>query len=78
MSAFWNLWAVILTLIFFVLMVSVVVKYWRSNHQADQDHTLGTFDGIEEKMRHRQNYSLLAMLLPFYCLLAIWCSTRAW
>ncbi|MFS1908269.1 c-type cytochrome [Vibrio lentus] len=49
MSAFWNLWAVILTLIFFVLMVSVVVKYWRSNHQADQDHTLGTFDGIEEK-----------------------------
>ncbi|MGF1816917.1 c-type cytochrome, partial [Vibrio splendidus] len=49
MSAFWNLWAVVLTLIFFVLMVSVVVKYWRSNHQADQDHTLGTFDGIEEK-----------------------------
>lgn len=49
MSAFWNLWAVILTLIFFVLMVSVIVKYWRSNHQADQDHTLGTFDGIEEK-----------------------------
>ncbi|KPL94798.1 c-type cytochrome [Vibrio splendidus] len=49
MSTFWNLWAVILTLIFFVLMVSVVVKYWRSNHQADQDHTLGTFDGIEEK-----------------------------
>ncbi|WP_435249626.1 c-type cytochrome [Vibrio sp. nBUS_14] len=49
MSTFWNLWAVVLTLIFFVLMVSVVVKYWRSNHRADQDHTLGTFDGIEEK-----------------------------
>ncbi|MCG9640597.1 c-type cytochrome [Vibrio sp. Isolate34] len=49
MSAFWNLWAVILTLIFFVLMVSVVVKYWRSNHQADHDHTIGTFDDIEEK-----------------------------
>ncbi|MEZ8702420.1 c-type cytochrome [Vibrio cyclitrophicus] len=49
MSTFWNLWAVILTLIFFALMVSVVVKYWRSNHKADHDHTLGTFDGIEEK-----------------------------
>ncbi|CAH6843266.1 c-type cytochrome [Vibrio chagasii] len=49
MSTFWNLWAVILTLIFFVLMVSVVVKYWRSNHKADHDHTIGTFDGIEEK-----------------------------
>ncbi|MBY7730114.1 c-type cytochrome [Vibrio splendidus] len=47
MSTFWNLWAVLLTLIFFVLMVSVVVKYWRSNHKAD--HTIGTFDGIEEK-----------------------------
>ncbi|MDA0151426.1 c-type cytochrome [Vibrio sp. Makdt] len=49
MNTFWNLWAVILTLIFFVLMVSVVVKYWRSNHKADHDHTIGTFDGIEEK-----------------------------
>ncbi len=49
MSTFWNLWAVLLTLIFFVLMVSVVVKYWRSNHKADHDHTIGTFDGIEEK-----------------------------
>ncbi|CAH7293871.1 putative diheme cytochrome c-553 [Vibrio chagasii] len=49
MSTFWNLWAALLTIIFFVLMVSVVVKYWRSNHQADHDHTIGTFDGIEEK-----------------------------
>lgn len=49
MSTFWNLWAVLLTLIFFVLMVSVIVKYWRSNHKADHDHTIGTFDGIEEK-----------------------------
>ena len=49
MSTFWNLWAVLLTLIFFVLMVSVVVKYWRSNHKADHDNTIGTFDGIEEK-----------------------------
>lgn len=49
MSTFWNLWAALLTVIFFVLMVSVVVKYWRSNHKADEDHTVGTFDGIEEK-----------------------------
>jgi cbb3-type cytochrome c oxidase subunit III len=49
MSTFWNWWAIICTLIFFVLMVSVVVKYWRSNHKADQDHTVGTFDNIEEK-----------------------------
>ncbi|MEC7941471.1 MAG: c-type cytochrome [Pseudomonadota bacterium] len=49
MSTFWNLWAAILTVIFFVLMVSVVIKYWRSNHKADEDHTVGTFDGIEEK-----------------------------
>ena len=49
MSTFWNWWAIICTLVFFVLMVSVVVKYWRSNHKADQDHTVGTFDNIEEK-----------------------------
>ncbi|MDK9738199.1 c-type cytochrome [Vibrio sp. D404a] len=49
MSTFWNLWAIICTLVFFVLMVAVVVKYWRSNHQADHDHTVGTFDNIEEK-----------------------------
>ena len=49
MSTFWNWWAIICTLVFFVLMVSVVVKYWRSNHKADHDHTVGTFDNIEEK-----------------------------
>ncbi|WP_261883790.1 c-type cytochrome [Vibrio pelagius] len=49
MSTFWNWWAIICTLIFFVLMVSVVVKYWRSNHKADHDHTVGSFDNIEEK-----------------------------
>ncbi|MGR5150463.1 c-type cytochrome [Photobacterium swingsii] len=49
MSSFWALSAAIFTLIFFVLMISVIVKYWRSNHQADQNHTIGSFDGIDEK-----------------------------
>ncbi len=49
MSTFWNLWAIICTLIFFILMITVVVKYWRSNHEANKDHTVASFDGIEEK-----------------------------
>ncbi|GAL31773.1 putative diheme cytochrome c-553 [Vibrio maritimus] len=49
MSSFWTLWAALGTVVFFVLMVAVIVKYWRNNHQADKDKVLDTFDGIEEK-----------------------------
>ncbi|WP_411063970.1 c-type cytochrome [Vibrio rotiferianus] len=49
MSTFWNWWAIAATIVFFILMVSVIVKYWRSNHKADQDHTIASFDGIDEK-----------------------------
>lgn len=49
MSSFWTLWADVGTVVFFVLMVAVIVKYWRNNHQADKDKVLDTFDGIEEK-----------------------------
>ncbi|GEM75108.1 cytochrome c [Vibrio sagamiensis] len=49
MSTFWNLWAIACTIIFFILMVSVVIKYWRNNHSADQEHTIESFDGIDEK-----------------------------
>ncbi|GAD80179.1 c-type cytochrome [Vibrio ezurae] len=48
MSNFWNLWAVICTIVFFLLMVSIVIKYWRKNHDADANKALGTFDGIDE------------------------------
>ncbi|MBY6196020.1 c-type cytochrome [Vibrio hangzhouensis] len=48
MSSYLNLWAAVLTVVFFVLMVAVVVKYWRSNHQADKDRVIGSFDGIDE------------------------------
>ncbi|MGF1777141.1 c-type cytochrome [Vibrio nomapromontoriensis] len=48
MNGFWNLWAVVGTVVFFVLMVGVVIKYWRSNHHADEHHTIGSFDGIDE------------------------------
>ncbi len=49
MSSFWTLWAAVGTVVFFALMVAVIVKYWRNNHQADKDKVLDTFDGIEEK-----------------------------
>ncbi len=49
MSTFWNLWSVICTIIFLLLMVFVVIKYWYNNHKADQDRTIASFDGIEEK-----------------------------
>ena len=32
-----------------LLMVFVVIKYWYNNHKADQDRTIASFDGIEEK-----------------------------
>ncbi|MPW35985.1 cytochrome c [Vibrio sp. B1Z05] len=48
MSNFWNLWAVICTIVFLLLMVSIIVKYWRKNHDADANKALGTFDGIDE------------------------------
>ncbi|PSU36316.1 c-type cytochrome [Photobacterium lutimaris] len=48
MSNFWSLWAAIGTIVFFILMVAVVVKYWRNNHLADKERVLDTFDGIDE------------------------------
>lgn len=48
MSMFWNLWAIILTLIFLALMLYVIVKYWRSNHTASEKTVIGTFDDIKE------------------------------
>ncbi|MGR5294347.1 c-type cytochrome [Vibrio mediterranei] len=48
MSHFWSLWAAVGTVVFFILMVLVVVKYWRNNHKADKDRVLDTFDGIDE------------------------------
>ncbi|OBT15574.1 cytochrome C [Vibrio sp. UCD-FRSSP16_10] len=48
MSTFWNLWAVICTLTFLFLMMGIIFKYWRKNHSADQNKSLGKFDGIDE------------------------------
>ncbi len=48
MNHFWSVWAAVGTIVFFVLMVLIVVKYWRSNHKADKDRVLDTFDGIDE------------------------------
>ncbi|CAH0993135.1 Cytochrome c6 [Sinobacterium norvegicum] len=48
MTVFWNIWVITLTAIFLLFMVFVVVKYWRSNHLADEEHTLDTFDNIDE------------------------------
>ncbi|MGF1688943.1 c-type cytochrome [Photobacterium japonica] len=48
MATFWNLWAIICTVVFFALMVGVVVQYWRRNHEANQTTVIDTFDGIDE------------------------------
>ncbi|GHA31656.1 c-type cytochrome [Photobacterium aphoticum] len=48
MAMFWNLWAIICTVVFFALMVGVVLQYWRRNKEANQDTVIGTFDGIDE------------------------------
>ena len=48
MSVFWNIWVISLILIFLIFMAIVVIKYWRINHSADKDKTIGIFDGIHE------------------------------
>ncbi|CAM3116576.1 c-type cytochrome [Vibrio rarus] len=48
MSHFWNLWAVTCIVIFLLLMVSIIIKYWRKNHEANASKSLATFDGIDE------------------------------
>lgn len=67
MSTFWNWWAIAATVVFFILMVSVIIKYWRSNHKADQDHTIASFDGIDEKTHRHPNYCLPVTRSPFCC-----------
>ena len=48
MTGFWNIWVVTLIIIFLMIMVLVVVKYWKTNHLADKNKTIDTFDGIDE------------------------------
>ncbi|WP_261817839.1 c-type cytochrome [Vibrio gallicus] len=48
MSNFWNLWTILSIISFSIVMIIVVVYYWRKNHTADADKTLDTFDGVAE------------------------------
>ncbi|MDB2386676.1 c-type cytochrome, partial [Shewanella sp.] len=48
MAAFWNTWVVVLIVIFLLFMALVIFKYWRSQHTADKNKVVDTFDGIGE------------------------------
>ncbi len=65
MSTFWNLWAVSGIALFLAVMIAVVVKLWRSNHKADADKTLETFDGIKENDAPLPNILFIAYAIAF-------------
>lgn len=65
MSTFWNLWAVALTLIFFILMIQIVYKYWRANREGDENRVIDTFDSIEERDAPAPKFLFTAYLIAF-------------
>jgi cbb3-type cytochrome c oxidase subunit III len=67
MNSFWNIWVIGLTVLFLCLMFYVVVKYWRSNHLADKDKTLYTFDGIEENDAPPPRIMFVSYVIAFFC-----------
>ena len=67
MTGFWNIWVITLTVIFLVLMVYVVVKYWRTNHLADKDKTIDSFDDIDENDAPPPRIMFVGYFIAFSC-----------
>ncbi len=87
MSTFWNLWAVAGIALFLAVMITVVVKLWRSNHKADAERTLETFDGIKENdaplprilfIAYAIAFSLAAVHMVLYPGLGNWSGLLDW
>jgi thiosulfate dehydrogenase len=67
MTGFWNIWVITLTVIFLVFMILVVVKYWRTNHLADENKTVDSFDNIDENDGPPPRIMFIAYLVAFSC-----------
>ncbi|MFT5789490.1 MAG: thiosulfate dehydrogenase [Shewanella sp.] len=65
MTVFWNTWVIVLIFIFLAFMALVVVKYWRTEHTADKDKTVDTFDGIDENDAPPPRLFYLSYLIAF-------------
>ncbi|MCL9781600.1 c-type cytochrome [Vibrio sp. S4M6] len=65
MNVLWHLWALGLTILFFFLMIGVVIKYWRSNHRANENTVIDTFDGIEERDAPVPKLLFISYLISF-------------
>ncbi|MGS0692815.1 c-type cytochrome [Shewanella sp. 30m-9] len=87
MTAFWNIWAVGLTLLFLGIMGLVIFKYWRNNKSADKDKTIDTFDGIDENdappprilfIAYLAAFAIAAVFLVLYPGLGNWQGAMGW
>ena len=87
MTAFWNIWAVGLTLLFLGIMGFVIFKYWRNNKSADKDKTIDTFDGIDENdappprilfIAYLAAFAIAAVFLVLYPGLGNWQGAMGW
>ncbi|MGF1902356.1 cytochrome-c oxidase, cbb3-type subunit III [Aliivibrio sifiae] len=67
MTGFWNIWVISLTVIFLALMVYVVIKYWRTNHLADKDKTIDSFDDIDENDGPPPRIMFVGYFVAFAC-----------
>lgn len=67
MTEFWNIWVITLTIIFLVFMILVVVKYWKTNHLADENKTVDSFDNIDENDGPPPRIMFIAYLVAFSC-----------
>ncbi|MEZ9820739.1 c-type cytochrome [Shewanella sp. 10N.286.45.A1] len=65
MTVFWNIWVIVFIFIFLAFMALVVIKYWRTEHTADKDKTIESFDGIDENDAPPPRIFYLAYLIAF-------------
>ncbi len=65
MTVFWNTWVIVLIFIFLAFMALVVIKYWRTEHTADKDKTIESFDGIDENDAPPPRIFYLSYLIAF-------------
>ncbi len=65
MTVFWNTWVIVFIFIFLAFMALVVIKYWRTEHTADKDKTIESFDGIDENDAPPPRIFYLAYLIAF-------------
>ncbi|MGF1727497.1 c-type cytochrome [Photobacterium nomapromontoriensis] len=67
MTEFWNIWVTVLTVVFLLIMVWIVIKHWRTNHLADANKTVDSFDNVDENDGPTPRIVFIAYFVAFGC-----------